>query len=51
MEDKETESRPLTLKKQTWDSLDQIAKKYGYLTTQEVVREFITKILKSENQQ
>lgn len=51
MEDKETEARPLTLTKQTWRTLDKIAEKYGFLSSQEIVRQCIAKMIKGEEQQ
>jgi hypothetical protein len=44
----EKEARPLTLTKQTWDNLDKIAAKYGYLSAQEIVRQCVAKIIKGE---
>jgi len=41
-------SRTLSLPPQTWATLDQLAKKYGYLSTQELIRRCVDAMFRGE---
>ena len=51
MEPKETEARLITLTKITWQKLDAIAEKYGYMNAQEVIRQAVAATLKGEEKE
>ena len=52
MEEKiETETRSLTMPKETWQTLDVMAKKYVVINAQELIRQCVGAMIKGENKQ
>jgi hypothetical protein len=47
----ETETRSLTLPKETWATIDSIAKKYVVINAQEIIRRCIDSMIKGEEKQ
>jgi hypothetical protein len=47
----ETETRSLTMPKETWTHVDEMAKKYVVVNTQELIRRCVDAMIKGETKQ